>query len=369
MSDASAVASVIRELLTKPLITLPITISGPWHLEGTAQVVRDMAGDQLVTQALAAYRGTAARVELGLRMPAQAWADYYSLHQPSSPEWTPLGITALRPGDGQDRLTIDLPCVTTAIPFPAALTPACEHALPTALLMPIAHDVHLLFANQIALAALLSRRARQSWLAGLRGIVSRRRLPLAVRVGHAFRDIHPSADVHPTAVIEGSIIGPGCRIGAHCTVRFSVLGADVRMHDGAISEWSVVGNRTWLMHGLTLYRTIVERDCFLIHGPYQFSSFHAASSAFATILMDYRPDGKPIRVLFPDGARPYAGRFLGAVVGAGARLLGGSLIAPGRLIAANHWLGVPVGGIHVRDQPADAPQGVALPPGVAAGGS
>ena len=134
------------------------------------------------------------------------------------------------------------------------------------------------------------------------------------------------------------------------------------MHDGAIAEWSVVGNRTWLMHGLTLYRTIVERDCFLIHGPYQFSTFHAESSAFATILMDYRPDGKPIRVLFPDGPRPYAGRFLGAIVGAGARLLGGSLIAPGRVIAANHWLGVPAGGIHIRDQPADAPLGVSLAP-------
>lgn len=364
-------AAGVRELLAKPLSgELSFALAGalaggtaPWRLEGSAHVVSDTTGNQLLARALKGYRGTAARVELGLRMPAQAWADYFSLHQPSSPEWTPLGVTAVRPGVGVDRLAIELPYVTTTIPFPTALTAAGDHVLPTALLMPIGHDVHLLFANQIALAALLARRAKQSWSACIRGSLSRQRQPLAVRVGHAFRDIHPSADVHPTAIIEGSIIGPGCRVGAHCTVRFSVLGTNVRMHDGAIAEWSVVGDRTWLMHGLTIYRTIVERDCFLIHGPYQFSSFHAASSAFATILMDYRPDEKPIRVLFPDGPRPYAGRFLGAVVGAEARLLGGSLIAPGRIIAPGQWLGVAASGIHIRDQPIDAPLGVSLPPG------
>lgn len=357
----------VRELLAQPLSTAMTdemaAAIDPWRLEGSAQVVSDTTGCRLLARALKEYRGTAARVELGLRMPAQAWADYFSLHQPSSPEWTPLGITAVRPGEGADRLAIELPYVTTTIHFPTALTAAGDHVLPTALLMPIEHDVHLMFANQIALAALLARRAKQSYSACIRGLLSRQRQPLAVRVGHAFRDIHPSADVHPTAVIEGSIIGPGCRVGAHCTVRFSVLGANVRMHDGAIAEWSVVGDRTWLMHGLTVYRTMVERDCFLIHGPYQFSTFHAASSAFAAILMDYRPDGKPIRVLFPDGPRAYAGRFLGAVVGARARLLGGSLIAPGRMIAPGQWLGVAASGIHVRDQPVDAPLGVSLPPG------
>jgi len=354
-----------RELLAQLLGPTPPQLPnlGEWRLSATGPLLADAAGWTLVRRAFAAYAGGATRLRLVLRPGPQIWRDYFTLHGEGSADRVPLPLVAERAGgSGEGELTIELPVWRTAIPYPAALGAPEEHLLPTALLMPVAHDWDLLFANHIALAADLARRIGAAPGARLRGLLSRRRLPLAQRVALAYRVIDPSADVHPTAVIEGSVIGPGCRVGAHAVVRFSRLGRDVRLHDGAKVEWSVVGDRTWLMHDLVLYRCIVERDCFLIHGPYQFSAFQAGSAAFATILMDYRPDGRPIRVLIDGAVREYPGRFLGAVLKPGAKTLGGSLVAPGRMVAPGCWLGTPDGTIHTRDPTPDAPTGRALAP-------
>ena len=82
--------------------------------------------------------------------------------------------------------------------------------------------------------------------------------------------------------------------------------------------------------------------------------------------MDYRPDGRPIRVLIDGQVRDFPGRFLGSVLRPGAKTLGGSLIGPGRTVPAGCWLGTPEGSIHVRDAEADAPCGKALAPGLTA---
>lgn len=354
-----------REVLAGPIASTapPFADVGAWSFTLDGPLLADASGIALVRRALTAYRGNAARLRVVLRPGALVWRDYLSLHGAGSAERVALPVLAQRPhGSGDEDLVIELPAWRTAIPYPHALTSPDEHVLPTALLMPLANDWDLLFANHIAHAADLARRVRGSGGALVRGFCSRRRLPLPQRVALAYSDIDPSADVHPTAVVEGSVIGPGCRIGAHAVVRFSRLGREVRLHDGAKIEWSVVGDRTWLMHDLVLYRCIVERECFLIHGPYQFSYFQAGSAAFATILMDYRPDGRAIRVLIDGQVRDYPGRFLGAVLKPGAKTLGGSLVGPGRVVAANVWLGTPEGSIHTRDVPPGAPVGQALPP-------
>lgn len=354
-----------REVLAYPITsTAPVFAEvGAWRFVLTGPLLADGSGIDLVRRAVTAYRGTAARLRVALRPGALVWRDYLSLHGDGSAERVELPLVAQRAqGDGDEDLPIELPTWRTAIPYPRALTTPDEHVLPTALLMPLAHDWDLLFANHIAHAADLARRIRGSGGALVRGFCSRRRLPLPQRVALAYNDIDPTADVHPTAVVEGSVIGPGCRVGAQAVVRFSRLGRDVRLHDGAKVEWSVVGDRTWLMHDLVLYRCIVERECFLIHGPYQFSCFQAGSAAFATILMDYRPDARPIRVLIDGQVREYPGRFLGALLKPGAKTLGGSLVGPGRVVVENVWLGTPEGSIHTRDVPPGSPVGQALPP-------
>jgi NDP-sugar pyrophosphorylase family protein len=163
---------------------------------------------------------------------------------------------------------------------------------------------------------------------------ARRRGRLHQRIPLYWNRIDPTAIIHPTAVIEGAVIGAGTRIGAGCVVRYSVLGNHVHLHDGAKVEYSAVDDRTWLMHDLVLYRSVAESDVFLIHGPYQFSFFQHASAAFATIMMDYRPDAREITITTTDGPRSYRGRFLGALLEEQSKVFGGTLTAPGITIPA-----------------------------------
>jgi hypothetical protein len=116
------------------------------------------------------------------------------------------------------------------------------------------------------------------------------------------------------------------------------------------------------MHDLVLIRSHVEDEVFLIHGPYQFSCFHSRSAAFATIMMDYRPDAKPIKAMTFSGVREYRGRFLGALLKEGAKSLGGSLLSPGIIIPEDTWLGCDSESIH-RPRRDELPQRRVVSPG------
>jgi NDP-sugar pyrophosphorylase family protein len=215
-----------------------------------------------------------------------------------------------------------------------------EATIPEIVLIPYESDFDILFANQVAVLNAIEEGVRHSPVAWLRSCFARSPKKWSRRVALCYRKVDPTAEIHPTAIVEGCIIGPRAQVGAHAVVRFSSVGADTKLYDGAKVEFSVVGARCWLMHDLVLYRSHVEDDVFLIHGPYQFSGFQSKSSAFATILMDYRPDRKPIRVETPQGRREYQGPFLGSILREGAKTLGGSLIAPGLIIPKDRWLSV-----------------------------
>jgi len=316
------------------------------HLGDT--LVFDTGGLERVLSAVADYRGPATTLEFALRMSDACFRDFYSLKS-GSPAAVPLPILATRTdarsGPGE-ILTVSLDGAETPLEFPASLAERTTVASPAFLLTSYEHPFDSLFANQIAVLADLRRRVSRSplaWLMALR----RRERGFVRRCAMAYRHVDRTAEVHPTAIIEGSVIGPGCRIGAHCVVRGSHLADRVVLFDGAKVEYSVVGPGSWLMHDLVLYRSNVEDDVFLIHGPYQFSSFESTSAAFATIMMDYRPDARPIHVQGPDGGLvAYQGRFLGAVLREGAKTLGGSVIGPGRVVAAKTWLACDPKSIH-----------------------
>lgn len=186
-------------------------------------------------------------------------------------------------------------------------------------------------------------------------------MPFSRRLGLCFAHIDSTADVHPTAVIEGSVVESDARVGAHAVVRYSHVGRGARLFDGVTVEHSVVGPRSWLMHGLALYRSHVEDEAFLIHGPYQFSCFQSGSAAFATIMMDYRPDARPIRAETVDGIREYRGRFLGALLQEKSKALGGCLLTPGLTVPAGTWLACDPASLH-RPTHTEMPQGVPVPP-------
>lgn len=304
---------------------------GAWRLEIGADILFDAAGLQHIMQALQQYQGQAQRLQLQLTLSREAQRDYYShnIHLQQGKVLLPMQASRTQGEDRCETLELSLPELQTAIAFPQALTAPDQSHIPLALLLPFscAHD--FLFANQIAAIAHIAREIRRQPWRCWRALFARRAGNLRQRLPLFWKRIHPSARVHPTAVIEGAQIGPGCRIGAHCVVRFSVLGQHVHLHDGAKVEYSVVDDHSWLMHDLVLYRCLVESQAFLIHGPYQFSYFQHQSSAFATIMMDYRPDNRPIQINTPHGVRPYLGRFLGALLEEESKVLGGSLTAPG----------------------------------------
>lgn len=271
-----------------------------------------------------------------------ALRDYYS-HQPD------LSIPVVaRRGAGGTRagVHLDLPARRYAIPFPASMRGATDVSVPTALLMRATSAFDPLFANQIASLAAIERGVRRSPRAAIQALLGRGG-SFGQRAGRAFAAIHRDAEVHPTAVVEGSVVEAGARIGAHCTVRYSWIGECARLHDGAKVELSVVGRNTWLMHDLVLYRSVAEDDVFLIHGPYQFSLFQHRSAAFATILMDYRPDEKPIRIETGAGRSDYGGLFLGAVYEEGSKTLGGTALAPGRVVPRDTWLAADPESVHL----------------------
>lgn len=322
-----------------------------WSITLGKNLIFNHAALVFIERALRNYQGSASELEFCLELDDVTYRHFYSLQTAVSSASKilalPLVIERHAQGStGKERLVIPLPVTKHPIKFPESLCQESEAPVPKLVLIPYENEFDLLFANQIGILNLVAEKARVSPLSWFRALLGRDPKKLSQKIGLNFRQIAPSADIHPTAVIEGSIIGPGAQVGAHCVVRYSYLGSDSKLYDGAKVEFSVVGNRCWLMHDLVLYRSHVENDVFLIHGPYQFSGFQNKSSAFATILMDYRPDRKAIRVLTPKGIREYQGPFLGSILKEGAKTLGGSLISPGLIIPQNTWLSAESKSIH-----------------------
>lgn len=326
-----------------------------WEVRLGDSLLFDSAGVAVIARAIIGYTGAATRLRFALKLSPEAERDYYS-HHPAPQSGRVLPMEAVRQDAGthgseaaSDLIELSLPELSTCIRFPRSLTPPDFNRTPLALLMEYRCDHDLLFANQIAIISELARRVKSSPLCWLRALFARRRGTLKQRLPLYCNSIDRSAQIHPTAVIEGSRIGAGCRIGAHCVVRYSVLGNGVQLHDGAKVEFSAVDDGSWLMHDLVLYRSLVEKEVFLIHGPYQFSYFQHASAAFATIMMDYRPDAEDIPLGSPDGVLRYKGRFLGALVEEGGRVFGGTLTAPGITIPQAREVYSPVRVVRAKD--------------------
>jgi len=361
-----------RQILGRPasrFLQDAVTAAGSegsdWTLTLGPSLLFDESGLRVLTEALRGYRGTSSEIGFRLRLDPAAHRDYYSLGGALDEAGSiPLPVTARRSAAGsrgRDTIVLELR-YSSAIPdFPRSLADPAPVMTPLALLMDYQGDIDLLFANQIALFSRLARDVPRSLRAWARALVGRRSGGLKRRLSLAYARIHPTADVHPTAVIEGSVIDANVRIGAHAVVRYSHIGERSVLHDGAKVEFSVVGPGSWLMHDLVCYRCLLEDEVFLIHGPYQFSAFQSGSAAFATIMMDYRPDGRPIRMATRSGIREYGGRFLGALLQEEAKALGGSLLAPGIVVPAGTWLACDPDSVH-RPARGSLPRHVAVPP-------
>lgn len=335
LQNRRLLCNTIDQFHTSAISSVNCRSKSDWAVNLGESLLFDSAGLQLIANTIKNFKGNASRLSFQLILEEAVARDYYS-HQPTLKQnRLELPITAERrtdahaTHDSNEVITIHFNYLETHVAFPASLIPRDINQTPLALLMPYSCEHDLLFANQIAIFANIARDLKQSPSVWLKGLISRLSGTLKQRISLCYTRIHPSSQIHPSAIIEGSVIGPGCQIGAHCVVRYSVLGKNVKLHDGAKTEYSVIDDQSWLMHDLVLYRSLVEKEVFLIHGPYQFSYFQHQSSAFATIMMDYRPDGQEIKIMTPSGIQNYRGRFLGALLQENSRVLGGSMTAPG----------------------------------------
>ena len=329
-------------------------LSTHWHLHLGDTLLFDQQGLQLLVNVLEAYGGRANKLHFLLVIDDNAYRDYYSLAptESTNPYKILLPVIALKEethpvGALTETLSLSFDYIYANYDYPKALSSPINHSIPIAMLLEYHSDYDLLFANQIAIFCDLNKQLRRSPRTWFRALVTTRNYKSwAKRISAAYTNIHPSAEVHPTAVIEGSTIGAHCHIGPHVVIRYSHLGCHNQVYAGAKIELSVLGDHNWIMHDLVLVRSHVENHTFLIHGPYQFSVFQTNSAAFATIMMDYRPDEKNIRVMTKNGLREYQGRFLGAVLREGAKSLGGSILSPGLIIDNNVWLSVDKSMVH-----------------------
>ncbi len=342
-SCSEFLASAIREA------SLPGHSKTDWTLNLEESLLFDSSGLRILVNALMNYTGTATEIRFRLHIDSDAYRDYYSLGSDSSNHYVLLPVTAQRnsiSSSSHETLDVEFDYCSKAMHYPSSLTQPELIKTPLALLMEYRGEFDILFANQISLFSAIARAVRKSPGAWVKAVFERRSGNWASRASLAWSQIHRTADVHPTAVIEGSFIGAGVRVGAHCVVRHSHIGERAELFDGAKVECSVVGSGSWLMHDLVLIRSHVEDQVFLIHGPYQFSCFHSGSAAFATIMMDYRPDAKAIKAQTLSGIREKQGRFLGAIFKERAKSLGGSLLAPGIIVPSETWLAVDNTTIH-----------------------
>ena len=310
--------------------------SSEWNVSINDNLLFDFSGLQAIAESIRQYQGRATELRFKLALSTEAIRDYYSHSRYLDDDGNiKLPLIAnlcqhvkINKAAQVETLTVKLPEIRTPIDYPVSLMPAAINSTPLALLMPYTCDHDLLFANQIALFSMLEKTVKKAAKAWIKTVFSRTPTAFRKRLPLKWNRIHPSANIHKTAVIEGSVIGPGCQIGALSVIRFSMLGSNVQLRDGAKIEFSIVDDNTWLMHDLVLVSSVTEQEVFLINGPYQFSIFQQASAAFATIMMDYRPDGKSHRINTPAGVKDYQGRLLGALLEENAKVLGGTLLAP-----------------------------------------
>jgi hypothetical protein len=153
-----------------------------------------------------------------------------------------------------------------------------------------------------------------------------------------------NCQIHPTAVIEASVLGDNVCVGAHAVVRYSHIGSGCQLSDNVAVIYCVMGKNNVISNSNYLACDLFFDDVFVINGPYQFSVFGNHAAVFAVINCDIRLDQKNIRIPADVGILDSNQSLLGIAYGHHARVGGGNIIAPGRIVP-NHSIINPPGHI------------------------
>jgi len=261
--------------------------------------------------------------------------------------------------DGCHEVPLDIGEHKVPFTIPSHMRGSAEIAMPLCLrpLMQINHPGHILWAS-IACLNIRFRELRDRFVQRLSLLLRARSLKPARVLAH-MNKIGRGCEIHPTAYLEGAEIGDHVRIGANAVIRMSNIGDGCDIGDGTVVKHSIVGEGSVIFDDLTLGFAVCYPETFLIHGPYHLSVFGRSSAMFATILGDFRLDGKPIRLEVDGELVPYPFIFVGSFIGHRTRVAGGCIIPPGRMIPNDLLIFPPAGSILTRIDE-DLPRGVPL---------
>ena len=185
-------------------------------------------------------------------------------------------------------------------------------------------NLAFLFLRFIGLRKLLPESVINRWLP-THSKMFFRALKLRNKIGKNCR-------IHPTAILEGCELGDHVTVGAYSVVRASKIGSGTSLEEHTLVKYSVLGKNNYVSNGNQINGCMSYDDAFLIHGPYQFSIFGKAATAMAVINCDLRLDQKSIQIETSKGRLDSQQYLLGIAYGHGAKVGGGNIILPGRIV-------------------------------------
>ncbi len=194
-------------------------------------------------------------------------------------------------------------------------------------------NLAFLFLNFIGLRTILPEFIVNRWLP-----THSRLFFLALRLRNK---IGKNCKIHPTAILEGCELGNNVTVGAYSIVRVSKIGSGTSLEEHTLVKYSVLGKNNYVSNGNQLNGCMTYDDAFLIHGPYQFSIFGNSATAMAVINCDLRLDQKSIQIETSRGRLDSKQFLLGIAYGHGAKVGGGNIILPGRIVPNNYHLPPP----------------------------
>ena len=199
------------------------------------------------------------------------------------------------------------------------------------LLIQLDHWVNIWTANLAVLFSVGARLNRASIIEKL-GLALRARSFNQWKVLQHCNKIGRNCDIHPTAYIECSTIGDNVKVGAGTVIRESVIGDDVFIGDSVSVEVSILGKGCHIMTGEVIAYSVLYPGAFSDSRILEMVLCGRDSFVGASILTDFRLDGKYITVMKGDTLIDTGNTFIGVCVGHNVYVGAGCIVAPGREI-------------------------------------